>query len=76
VPLGGPTVNADLMEQKAFFDLGHQGDIDYTQIRRMLAMTPDERLDRHEAWRLFLKEARSCATLRSRGDREASARSS
>jgi hypothetical protein len=39
------------------FDLGHQGDVDYTQILQCLRLTPTERLDRHESWRLFAKEA-------------------
>jgi hypothetical protein len=39
------------------FDLGHQGDLDLTQIRGALALTPTERLRKHEQWRLFVKEA-------------------
>jgi hypothetical protein len=44
-------------------DLGHQGDFDYTQIARALARTPTERLDHHEGWRLFVKEALRNAAL-------------
>jgi predicted nucleotidyltransferase len=33
------------------FDLGHRGDADYTQIDKLLAMTPTQRLRRHERWR-------------------------
>ena len=57
----------ELQDQEKFFDLGHQGDLDYTQIRRMLAMTPDQRLDRLESWRVFVKEAIARAALRPRG---------
>ncbi len=39
------------------FDLGHQGDVDRTQIAQQLRLTPTERLRHHESWRLFLKEA-------------------
>jgi hypothetical protein len=62
----------ELQEQEKYFDLGHQGDLDYTQIRRMLAMTPDQRLDRLESWRVFVKEAIARAALRSGGDQAAS----
>jgi hypothetical protein len=37
------------------FDLGHRGDVDYTLIDKALAMTPLERLRRHEGWRQLLK---------------------
>jgi hypothetical protein len=46
------------------FDLGHQGDIDYTQIDLLLRMTPTERLRHHEGWRLFVKEALEHARIR------------
>jgi hypothetical protein len=46
------------------FDLGHQGDVDYTQIAHLLELTPTERLDRHERWRTFVKEALARAGLR------------
>jgi hypothetical protein len=49
------------------YDLGHQGDVDFTQIAHMLAMTPTERLRHHESWRLFVKEAVARAKLH-RGD--------
>ncbi len=49
------------------FDLGHQGDVDYTQIDQCLALTPTQRLDKHEGWRLFLKEALENARLRQEG---------
>ena len=58
----------ELQDQARFFDLGHQGNLDYTQIRRMLALTPDQRLDRLESWRVFVKEAIARAALRSRAD--------
>jgi hypothetical protein len=50
------------------FDLGHQGDVDYTQIDMMLALTPTERLDKHEGWRLFVKEALRNAAVRQGDD--------
>ncbi len=37
------------------FDLGHRGDVDYTQLVQMLAMTPAERLRHHEPWRALVK---------------------
>jgi hypothetical protein len=48
----------------SMFDLGHQGDFDYTQIDHMLSLTPTQRLDKHEGWRLFVKEALENARLR------------
>ncbi len=51
------------------FDLGHQGDVDYTQIAQARAMTPDELLERHEGWRQFLREARDDVAFRERHDR-------
>jgi len=57
--------------QPYFFDLGHQGDIDYTQITQSLAMTPDELLERHEGWRLFLREAQDHVALRKGHDSQA-----
>jgi hypothetical protein len=50
------------------FDLGHQGEVDYTQIDQMLRLTPTERLDKHEGWRLFVKEALRNAKLRQEND--------
>src|SRR4051812_21826262 len=41
--------------QPGGFDLGHQGDVDYTQIAQALRLTPEQRLDRHEKWRRFAK---------------------
>jgi len=49
--------------QPYFFDLGHQGDVDYTQITQSLAMTPEELLERHEGWRLFLRETQDNVAL-------------
>ncbi|MFO0967782.1 MAG: hypothetical protein U0793_19645 [Gemmataceae bacterium] len=46
-----------------FFDLGHHGDVDRTQILRLLRMTPTERLRHHERWRYFLKEVAPRAKL-------------
>jgi hypothetical protein len=34
-----------------YFDLGHQGDVDMTQIEKLLTLTPSERVRRHEGWR-------------------------
>ena len=53
------------------FDLGHRGDVDYTQIIAFLKLTPEERLERHEGWRLFMKEALHHAAVRQGHDREA-----
>jgi hypothetical protein len=54
---------ADLPDRR-FFDLGHQGDFDRTQIAARLAMTPTQRLRCHESWRLFIKETLRRAELR------------
>ena len=51
-------------DPRPVFDLGHRGDVDYTQIERQLLLTPTERLDRHEGWRLFVKEALARAAIR------------
>jgi hypothetical protein len=42
---------------RSLYDLGHQGDVDRTQLARALALTPDQRLRRHEGWRPLLKGA-------------------
>lgn len=47
-----------------YFDLGHQGDFDRTQIAARLRMTPTERLREHESWRLFIRECLERAKLR------------
>ena len=57
----------EILALKPYFDLGHQGDFDYTQIRHMLAMTPTERLRHHEGWRLFVKEVAPRARLLRKG---------
>jgi hypothetical protein len=51
------------------FDAGHQGDVDYTQIVQSLRLTPEQRLERHEGWRLFVKEALRHAGIRQGHDR-------
>lgn len=61
------------VSQPYCFDLGHQGEVDYTQIAQSLSMTPDELLERHEGWRVFLREALGDVALRERHDREAGA---
>jgi hypothetical protein len=58
-----------IVETLPVYDLGHQGDVDYTQIAEMLALTPTQRLDRHEEWRLFVKEALTRAAIRQGNDR-------
>ena len=45
-------------------DLGHRGDFDYTQIEALLRLTPEQRLDHHEGWRLFVQEAIHNARIR------------
>lgn len=56
------------------FDVGHQGDVDYTQILQSLRLTPDQRLERHEGWRLFVKEALRHARVHQGNDPPASGR--
>ena len=51
-------------DQPGGFDLGHQGEVDYTQIAQALRLTPEQRLDRHERWRRFAKEALHNARVR------------
>jgi hypothetical protein len=46
------------------FDQGHREEFDYTQIDLMLRLTPSQRLNLHEGWRLFVKEALRNAELR------------
>lgn len=55
-----------------FFDLGHQGDFDWTQIEACLKLTPTERIRRHEPWRLFVKEALARANVRRDNEQPAS----
>ena len=50
------------------YDRGHQGDIDYTLLDVMLALTPEERAEKHEGWRLVVKEALKNAALREQND--------
>ena len=49
-------------------DLGHQGDFDSTQFEALLRLTPEQRLDHHESWRLFVREAIDNAGIRSFGE--------
>ena len=53
--------------ETSLFDLGHQGDVDRTQIAQQLRLAPTERLRHHESWRLFVKEALRGAELRRKG---------
>lgn len=62
-------MSKDVLDAESIFDRGHQGDFDYTQIALQLTMTPTERLDKHEGWRLFMKEALARAALRQRDHR-------
>ncbi len=57
--------------QPYFFDLGHQGDFDYTQISQSRTMTPEELLERNEGWRQFLQETQNHVALRKGHDRQA-----
>jgi hypothetical protein len=59
-------------DPRPFFDLGHQGEVDYTQLLITLKLTPTERLDRHEGWRLFAKEALARAAVSQGNDRSRS----
>lgn len=44
-------------EMIALFDLGHQGDVDRTLLAKMLAMTPNQRLQHHERWRRLFRRS-------------------
>jgi predicted nucleotidyltransferase len=54
---------AELKQLQPVFDLGHQGDVDYTQISKYLAMTPTQRLRHHEGWRPVLLKATPVANF-------------
>ena len=41
------------VDPATLYDLGHQGDVDSTQVEKMLRLTPAERLERHFAWAEF-----------------------
>jgi len=43
------------VDDQPSYDLGHQGDLDYTQIARMLARTPEQRWRSYQRWRGLLK---------------------
>jgi hypothetical protein len=63
------TVEEAIVEEKLTpspeirYDRGHQGDVDYTLLDMMLALTPTERAEKHEGWRLVVKEALKNAAL-------------
>lgn len=61
----------DARPDPKFFDLGHQGDFDRTQIAAFLRMTPVERLRQHEGWRIFVEESLQRAELRRKSHRRA-----
>jgi hypothetical protein len=42
---------------RRYFDLGHQGDADVTQIERMLRLSPAERLRRHQHWQQYWRSS-------------------
>jgi hypothetical protein len=58
----------------SLFDLGHQGDVDRTQIAARLTMTPTDRLRHHEPWRHFVKDALQRAALRRKDHHDAQRR--
>ncbi len=60
----------------SLFDLGHQGDVDRTQIAQQLRLSPTERLRHHESWRLFVKEALRRAELHRKSRERAEQRQS
>src|SRR5713101_412824 len=53
----------EMKQLQPAFDLGHQGDVDYTQISKYLAMTPTQRLRHHEGWRAVLLKATPMANF-------------
>lgn len=62
-------VPMDARPDPKYFDLGHQGDFDRTQIADFLRMTPVERLRHHEGWRVFVEENLQRAELRRKSHR-------
>ena len=63
-------VDTEARTDPKYFNLGHQGDFDFTQIAAFLRMTPVERLRHHESWRLFVKECLQRAELRRKNHRK------
>jgi hypothetical protein len=47
---------SQLQDIRAYYDLGHRGDLDYTQIAHMLTLTPERRWRRLIRWRQFLRK--------------------
>jgi hypothetical protein len=43
--------------ERPIYDLGHRGEVDYTQIAHMLAMTPAQRWKRFQRWRPLLRRS-------------------
>src|SRR5687767_4996904 len=41
-------------DPRAYYDLGHQGDFDATQLAQLARLSPAERLARHQRWRQWL----------------------
>jgi hypothetical protein len=48
-------VSTPVRDPRQYYDLGHQGDLDMTQIEAALRLSPDERYERHERWRSLLR---------------------
>jgi hypothetical protein len=48
-------MSAQPLQSHPAYDLGHRGDLDYTQIDKMLAMTPTQRWRRYQRWRQLFR---------------------
>lgn len=46
-------MTAPIADPRQFYDMGHQGDCDRTQIDFALTLTPAERLRRHQSWQSY-----------------------
>jgi hypothetical protein len=61
----------DNLDAAKYFDVGDRDDVDRSLIRRIVAMTPEQPLDHHEDWRLFLKGAQQRAVIHQRSSGQA-----
>jgi hypothetical protein len=61
-------MSENTVQTAAKFDLGHQENVDRHRLAKLLTLTPTQRLDRHESWRVFLREAMARARFSQRDD--------
>src|SRR4051794_34412317 len=49
-------MTAPITDVRKYYDLGHQGDVDWTQIDRQLSLSPGDRLLRHQRWAAYWRK--------------------